>query len=312
MIVKDYKGVKAVRAVAPVTDQQVEEALDNIRKENPIMAPVFRPAANGDTVILDFAGYCDGVQFEGGTAQDYELVLGSHRFVPGFEEQLVGMISGDSKDVNITFPQQYTPQLAGKDAVFKCTVKAVRKELERKLDDRFAMELFGMNTVDECRTYVRERLEEQAGSEADDQALESILDVICENNPWEPEDAAVDEELEKLIDAIALNMTGRRMKREEFYQLAGMSDKDFHDGLRPTAKRNLHVQEILNSIAQAEGITASDEDRAPRIEATAKNYGMTAEQFTKMMEPDIFDPEIIMQKTMKFLLDNAELTTVNE
>ncbi len=312
MTVKDYKGVKAVRRPVRVSEEDVTAALEQVRQENPQTVPVFRPAAYGDILTFDFAGFCDGEQFEGGTASNYQLLLGSGSFVPGFEDQLVGTVAGEKKDVKITFPEKYDPKLAGKDAVFKCTVNAIHKNVERKLDEFFARELFGLGSMDEVRAEIRRQLEEQAMAEADNNALEEIMDVICAANPWTPEEDAVESEIGSLIDAMALSMTGKQMKREDFYKLAGMTENDFKEGLHDTAARNLHIREILGAIAEAEKIAVTEEDRLPRIAAMAQRFGIAPEQFKNLMDPTMLDPDIIMEKTMKFLLDSADLTTEYE
>ena len=313
MTVKDYKGVKAVRKPAGVSDEDVAAALEQVRKSNPQPVPVYRPAAYGDILTFDFAGFCGGEQFEGGTASNYQLVLGSGNFVHGFEDQLVGTVIGEKKDVNITFPDDYAAkELAGKDAVFKCTVNAIHKNVERKLDEFFAREIFGLDSLDEVRAEIRRQLEERALAEADNDVMEEILDAVCEANPWTPDEDAVLEEIGSLVDAMALNLTGRQMKREEFYELAKMTEEDFKTGLHDTAARNLHVRELLPAIAEAEGITVTDEEREPRIAALAKSLKMPLELIRNAVAPNEFDPDIIMEKTMKFLRDNAEITTEYE
>lgn len=299
MTVQNYKGRYADFKIAPVTDEDVQAVYKNELEQNPDLAPVDRPAQLGDTLVFDFAGFCDGEQFQGGTAENYELVLGSHQFIPGFEEQLVGMSAGETKDVNVTFPQQYTPELAGKDAVFKCTAHTVMEQTESTLNDEFVKKVFGRETVEDCNDYIKRGLESNARTEA----LEQFLEILAAENNISAAKEEVDKELDSMISGLIMQMTGQPMTKEQFCQASGMPLEDLDAGLRPTAEGNLRKRAVLFAIAEAEGIKATEEERMVQLAAIAGRFGMTAEQFKGMIEDDEIDFDIVLRKTMDFVIE---------
>ena len=308
MAVINYKGRKAVKNVVKITENEVITALLDAAAQCPVTVPVERKAQTGDIVDLDFAGFCEGKQFDGGTAQGYKLELGSGTFIPGFEEQLTGLKAGEEKDVNVTFPEKYAPNLAGKDAVFKCRINTVFEKTERKLDDAFAKEVFELPDLEALKKQTKERLEHQAEAEAANEALGNIMDAIIDDNPMPLEETKVREEIGNVIRAMMVQMTGEEMEFEEFYKLAGMTAEDFEEGLRPTAERNLQMQQIIRKIAEQEGIEATDEERMQQADIMAPQFGMTGKQLLEMVEKNAFDEDIIMQKTLTFIYENADLT----
>lgn len=308
MEVKNYTGIKAVRKVMPVTDDMIDNAIADYRQEIPVMRPAEKAAEMGDTVLLDFTGYCEGERFAGGAATDYELVLGSHYFIPGFEEQLVGLSAGESRDVNVTFPNEYQKELAGKDAVFKCTVKQVLIVADGDFDDQMAKDMFKVDTVAAAKDLVRKELELQANAQADSDVLEFVLDQICKENPYKADDEMIQFERDEMLDSMIIQMAGTIMKHEEFYKLSGMTKEDFDKVLLPSAERNLNIKEIIKGVAAQENIQANDDDREAQIAASAARFGVTFEQAKNAIPVEELDEPIIMQKTLQFILEHADVT----
>ena len=308
MAVINYKGIKGIKKVKQITEEDIMEALSGAAAQSPKTTEVSRAAQNGDVVILDFAGFCEGKQFDGGTSEGYQLELGSGTFIPGFEDQLIGLNAGEEKDVNVTFPTQYTPELAGKDAVFKCKIQKVLEKTDRPLDDEFAKEVFGAPDLEALKAQTKQRMEMQADQEANNETLGNIMDVICENNPRTFEEETVKAETMNIVRAMMVQMTGQEMEPEQFYKLAGMSEQDFTEGLRPTAERNLHVQQMVKEIAEQENIRATEEERMKQAAMMAPQFGMTADQLMSMISPDTFDEDIIMQKVFTLVFENSEIT----
>lgn len=308
MTIKNYKGIKATMKVAPITEEQIMDELVALQQANAQLEEVNRPAEMGDTVNFDFEGWCEGVQFPGGTAEEYDLELGSHKFIPGFEEGLVGVVAGDAKDIDVTFPEQYEPSLAGKPAVFKCKIRKVCVSKTPEINDEFAKAQGDFESLDQLKAQIAEELKAQAEGHARGEVLDSVLDVILEENPIELDADTIEKETKELLAQMIMQMSGQQMDVDTFCGMAQMKREDLYDMIRPSAQRNASVRVLINAIAEQEGIDSTDEEINAQIKATADIYGMDFEQFKSYVNFDTLKADWKVQKTMDFLYDNSVIT----
>jgi len=308
MLVKDYKGINAKKEKAVVTEEEILQELEAFRQSATALSVVDRPAALGDTVTLDFEGWCEGEQFEGGTAEAYDLELGSHRFVPGFEDQLVGISAGEARDVNVTFPENYAPNLAGKDAVFKCKVSAVNEKSVPELDDAFAKQYGQVETLTEFKESIRAGLTARAEGVKRSEALDIVMDAIIEANPIELDAEVIEKETKALLAQMITQMSGQQLDAETFCGMAGMEREQLYDMIRPSAEKNAKVKMLVDAIAAQEGIVVTDEEMEKEIAATAQDYGMDLDQMKQYIDMEALKNDFRVQKTLD-LIYNASIIT---
>jgi trigger factor len=268
-----YKGVEAPRAAVNVTDEQVDAEMAKIQKRNARIVAVERPAQNGDTATIDYEGSVDGVPFDGGKAEGYGLVLGSNTFIPGFEDQVVGMSAGEEKDINVTFPEEYhEPSLAGKPAVFHVKVSEVKEEQLPALDDEFAKDVSEFDTLADYRNAVKNRIEvsEKDAAEADFQnaLIEKAGDSITAEIP----DAMVEEQIDSMIREYDQNLQMNGLNLQMYMQYIGQDITAFRAQCRPTAERRVKTELLLDKIAEVEGIEVTAEEIAEEYQKVADQY----------------------------------------
>jgi trigger factor len=279
-----YKGIRVTPIDRKLTDEEIQTAIQQELEKHASSIPVAEAAANGDTVHIDFAGYADGEQFEGGTAQGYDLVLGSGSFIPGFEEQLVGASAGDEVDVNVTFPEQYHSEaLAGKPALFKVTVHQVSRKQIPELTDEFVKNTYQMASSDEFMETVKRSLQAQKEqairSHHENQALEAVVTGA---------QVTLSEEMltgaeQQVFNAFAQQLSQQGLSMEIYLQYTGMTQADLEAQLRPQAENRAKATAVLNQIAADEGIVISDADLDNEIKAMADAYDMDASQVKEAM-----------------------------
>ena len=308
MTVKNYKGIKAVQKAVVVTDAEIMDEIAAMQQAAAKLEEVNRPAQTGDVVTLDFEGWSEGVQFPGGTAEDYDLELGSHKFIPGFEDALAGLNAGESKDVELSFPENYTPELAGKPAVFKCKIKKVSEKKVPQIDDEFAKNQGEFDTLDELKAQIAEELKAQGEGQARGEVLDSVIDVILGENPVELDAETIEKETKELLAQMIMQMSGQQMDVDTFCGMAQMKREDLYDMIRPSAERNAAIRVLINAIADQEGIDSTDEEIDAQIKATADIYGMDFDEFKSYVNVETLKADWKVQKTMDFLYDNSEIT----
>ena len=308
MTIKNYKGIKAVQKAVAITEEQIMDELAALQQASAQLEEVDRPAELGDTVNFDFEGWCEGIQFPGGTAEEYDLELGSHKFIPGFEEALVGVVAGEARDVDVTFPEQYEPSLAGKPAVFKCKVHKICVSKTPAIDDEFAKKQGDFETLDQLKAQIAEELKAQGEGQARGEVLDGIIDIILEDNPIELDADTIEKETKDLLAQMIMQMSGQPVDVDTFCGMAQMKREELYDMIRPSAQRNAAIRVLINAIADQEGIDSTDEEIDAQIKATADLYGMEFDQFKSYVNVDTLKADWKVQKTMDFLYDNAEIT----
>ena len=314
MILKCYKGLKAVKNVQPVTDERVMQELENIRRQRTRNIPVEgRPAQLGDEVILDYAGFVGDWQFPGGTAEGQSLTLGSGMFIPGFEEQLVGANIGDRVDVNVTFPEVYhSAELAGKEAVFKCTIHGINEKQECELNDDFARLFAGIENLEDMKRQLKVQLEEYAQMMAQNQVRDDLLKALVEQvEEFSPDEALVEAEIRITLEGFVQQLQQQGMDYANWLKLTGRTEEQVKQELRPQAIATLTARMALEEICRLENITVSDQEIDKAYAEVSQRYGLSVEQLRTTFGADNDDKlrkDICMKKAIAFLEANAEIT----
>lgn len=307
--VKDYKGVEIETVSDEVTDEDVEKELESRARRNSRMVVVDRPAQDGDTVLIDYEGWSDGVQFEGGTAERHPLKLGSGSFIPGFEEQLVGVSAGEEKDVKVTFPEEYhSEDLAGKEAVFKCKVHEIKEEELPEINDDFVKDISEFDTLDELKADIREMLQKRAESSAESQMKNSVLEKVYEANEIDVPDVMVESEIDNMMQEFDQQLRAQGMDLQTYFKYLGKEPAEFRSEMKEEAFRKTKTRMIVSAVADQEEFTASEEDIEAEIENMSKQYGLEADKVKEMMGQqnlDMIASDIKMKKAIDFMYENA-------
>ena len=307
--VKDYKGVEIERVSDEVTEEDVDKELENLQKRNSRMVVVDRPAKEGDTVLIDYEGWADDKQFDGGTAERQPLKLGSGTFIPGFEEQLVGTKSGDEKDVKVTFPEQYhSEELAGKEAVFKCTVHEVKEEELPELNDDFAKDVSECDTLEELRKETEENLKKAAVARAESQMKNSILEKVYNANDIDIPNVMVEDQITSEMNEFDQQLRMQGMNLEQYFEYLGRKPEEFREELRDEAYKKVKTRMLVSAVADAENIQASEEDINKQLELMAIQYKLDADKIREMLGVQnigYLEKDVRIQKALDFMYDQA-------
>lgn len=307
--VKDYTGVEIERVSDEVTPEDLDKEMENLQKRNSRMVVVDRPAQDGDTVLLDYEGWCEDVQFEGGTAERQALKLGSGTFIPGFEEQLVGVAPGGEKDVTVTFPEEYhADNLAGKEAVFKCKVHEVKEEELPELNDDFAKDVSEYDTLEELKKETEENLKKAAAARAENQMKNSVLEKVYNANDIDVPNVMVEDEISNMMNEFDQQLRGQGMSLEQYFQYLGKEPAEFRDELKEDAYRKTKTRMLVSAVADAEKIEATKEDLDKEIELMAIQYRLDADKIREMLgvqNMSFIEKDIRIRKAMDFMFDKA-------
>ena len=299
-----YKGVECVYSKVEVTEEDIAGELADMQKENGRTQTVERAAENGDTVVIDFVGSVDGEEFSGGKAEGYSLVLGSNSFVPGFEEQLVGIAAGEEKDINVHFPEKYTEALADKDAVFHIVCHEVKETILPELDDEFAKDN-DYDTLEELKQSIYDRLFSSRKSVSDSAYEELIVDKAAENMTADIPESMINEQLDYLVRRYSSYMSAQGLPLEEYLQMTGSSMEAFRENYREQAVKDVRNEVFLQAVASAEGIECTEEDMEADYATLAQQYGMSVENVKKAINESEMKEEILHKKASKFIADNG-------
>ncbi|MBP3879103.1 MAG: trigger factor [Lachnospiraceae bacterium] len=311
VVLGEYKGLEIPKFDAEVTDEDVEKALADEQKKNARQIEVTdRPVEDGDTVTLDYAGTIDGVAFDGGTAEDAPLKIGSGTFIPGFEEQLVGVSIGEDKDVVVTFPENYNAkELAGKEAVFACKIKKIQKEELPELDDEFAQDVSEFDTLDEYKEDLKKNLlkrkEDQAKTSRENAAVEKLVAATEIDVP----DAMKNYEAENMFEEYAQQLQSQGIPVDMYLQYQGLDADKFKETLIPQADTRIRTRLVLEAVVEAEKIEISDEEFDAELARLAEQYKMEKEEIGKFIgdfEKEQMKKDLAVQKAITLLVENAK------
>ena len=282
----NYKGLKGTYERLIVSEERVDRQVDALLEQHAKVIPVTgRASEPGDELVLDYAGFCDGVQFEGGTAQNQSLVLGSGTFIPGFEEQLVGVRPGDAVDMHVTFPAPYHSEaLAGKAAVFKCTVKEIRQRERYAPDDAFAREMGGFASFSEMREALRQGMQAYADRQADADLKLRLLDELVDRYDGDVDEAQVEAALEAEMQSLRAQLARQSLTLEAYCRFTDKTEAQLKADRLPDARKRVIRQQILLDLIDAEGIEASEDDVAEEIQRLCRQNNMTPEQLSARLD----------------------------
>ena len=309
-----YRGLKATLDRHIVTDAEIDRQLQRIQQQNPRIAEVTdRPTESGDEVVLDYAGFCDGVQFPGGTAERQTLVLGSGQFIPGFEEQLLDKVPGEKVIVKVTFPQQYhAPDLAGKEAEFHCTIHQIRLKTSYELDDIFAKEVGGCETFEEFRQKLGRSMQAYTDDRGEMDLQDRLIRMAAETLEFEPSQALLEEELDEQLRNMEAQLAQQGLTLDMYCQFMNTTREKLREDALPNARMSVLIQAAIEQIVEIEGLTAEEEEINQAVIHVARQYNMTLEQLKPYYDAQ-FEAAIVRSvltsKAMKLVRDNAEIIT---
>jgi len=300
-----YKGIEVPKAEATVTDEEVAADLERMAKQNARISTVERAAQNGDTVVMDFEGFVDGVAFEGGKGEKHSLELGSGSFIPGFEEQLVGLTAGEAKDVVVTFPEQYTPELAGKEATFKCLIHEVKEKALPEIDDEFVKDVSEFDTLDELKADIKAKALKQKEDGINSAFENACVAKAVENMTAEIPACMIEEQLDKQIEEFGYQMQRNGMSMDQYVQMMGGDISKLRDSFRPMAENNVKANVLVAQIVEEEKIEVSDEEVEEEIKKLAEQYDMDAEKVKEYLPVESIKSDMAYRKAVKLIVDNA-------
>ncbi|MBQ7598243.1 MAG: trigger factor [Clostridia bacterium] len=311
--IKAYKELKATKKKVEATDEEIEAKLHELVHRNArIIAVEDRAAENGDTTVIDFEGFVDGVAFDGGKGENYELKLGSGSFIPGFEEQIVGHNPGDEFDVNVTFPTDYTPELAGKDAVFKVKLHEIKTEELPEVDDEFAQDAADCDTVDALKKSLADEIKTQKEEQNENEIREQVFEKLIENVVADIPPVMVDSELDNRIRDIDYRLSAQGMNFETYLQYMGMSVEDYREQQREDAEKAVKLRLALEKIVELENLEVTEEDLDKEYEKLAAQYQMEADKIKAIISADSLKKDLSVQKASDFVRENAKVTTARK
>lgn len=314
----EYKGIEAEKKEYPVIDDDVEKELEGMREANARMVNVEdRPAKKEDMVIIDYKGFVGEEQFKGGTAENQSLVLGSGRFIEGFEEQLEGAKIDDEVEVKVTFPEDYqSKELAAKDAVFHVKVKGIKEKELPELDDEFAKDVSEFDTLDELKADIKAKLEKNAEIRTKRELENQVITKAAEQVEVDIPEVMIERQIDGIVRDFEMQLLYQGVKLEDYLKHTNTAMEDMRNNFKEDAQSRVKTELTLKKIAKVEGITETDEELNDEIEKLAKQYNQEdVEKFKKSIGDDELNyvkENIILRKTVNFLVENAKAITVNE
>lgn len=307
--VKDYKGVIVPKISQEVSEADVDQDLIGLQKRNSRMVLVERPAKDGDTVLIDYAGFADEVQFEGGTAERQPLILGSNTFIPGFEEQLVGISVGEERDVKVTFPEEYHAEdLAGKEAIFKVIAHEIKENELPEINDDFAKDVSEFDSLEELRSETKAKLEKSAASKAEYDTKNAILEKIYLANDVELPEVMIEDQIDQMMEEMDQQMRYQGLDLQKYFEYMQKDATEFRGEMKPDAEKRLKTRLLIEAIAESENLTASDEEMEKELQAMADQYKVELDKIKASMGPQnmtLIANDIKMRKAVDFVFENA-------
>ena len=304
--IKDYKGLPVGKADVKVSAADIKAELKPYIDRASRLVSVDRKAKKGDTAVIDFEGFKDGVPFQGGKGESYSLELGSGSFVPGFEEQVIGMKAGDEKDLDITFPENYTPELAGAAVVFKVKVHEVKEKQEPEVDDEFAKDVSEFDTLEEFKKDLGEKLKTRRQEQADRDFETAVIDALIEKLECDVPQAMIDHRADKMLEDYANRIQGQGIGFENYLQMMGMTLDELRAQSKTAAERNVRSDLALEAVAAAEGIEATDADVDEEIAKLAEQYKLEADKVRELVSMEDLRTDLAMRKALDLVKGAAK------
>lgn len=309
--VKNYKGLEIEKAETVIGDDEINAELEKVQKKQARMETVEGKATqDGDSVIIDFKGTIDGEEFKGGSAENFELKLGSGQFIPGFEEQLIGKNTGDEVNVEVTFPEDYhSEELAGKPAVFATKIHEIKVEILPEIDDELASDVSDYETLDEYKKHLAETLQEQANNRDESIMKDRALEKLYNENELEAPAAMVRSELDNMMADMTQSLRYQGITMEQYQQWVGKTSAEMIEESRPEAIRRVNTRILLKNIIRMEGLKATEEEVAAEVAEFAKQYGQTAEQVIESVGKEnlkYFEEDVLTKKAIELVYNEAK------
>ena len=301
----EYKGLSAPKDEVKVTAADVDERLKQLSDRNTRLVSVEREAKEGDTAVIDFEGFLDGKPFDGGKGENHSLELGSHSFVPGFEEQVAGMKAGDEKDIDITFPEDYHADLAGKAVVFKVKVHEVKEKEVPVLDDEFAKDVSEFDTLKELKADLKKKIAEERQKDADRAFEDALMEKVAEGITADIPDAMVEAQCRQFLDNFKMQISQQGIPYDQYLKITGMDEAKLLEDAKEPALRQVRMDLAVAAIIKAENIEASDEDVEAEFKKLADQYNMDLEMVKKYLQADQVKDQIVSQKAIAVVVDSA-------
>ena len=306
----EYKGIKVAKVDYTVSDEDVDKDIESARARNARLISIDdRAVEKGDIAVIDFEGFVDGVAFEGGKGENYELEIGSNTFIPGFEDQLIGANIDDLVDVNVTFPEEYhAEELKGKPAVFKVKVNEIKVRELPELDDDFASEVSEFETLADYKADVRKKLEDKAKEKAETELQNEVVEKVVENAEFDLPDAMVENQINNMINDMAQNLSYQGMSIDMYLQYTGQTIDQMKEAYREPATKQVSAGLVVDAISKAEGIEVTPEELEMNLVDMSKKYNMELEKIKELLqdaELENIKKEMVFTKTIEMLANNA-------
>ena len=301
----EYKGLTAEKEEVKGSAADVDERLKQLSDRNTRLVSVEREAKEGDTAVIDFDGYLDGKPFDGGKGENHSLELGSHSFVPGFEEQVVGMKAGDEKDIDITFPEDYHADLAGKAVVFKVKCHEVKEKEVPEMDDEFAKDVSEFDTLKELKADLKKKISEERQKAADREFEDALMTKVAEGITAEIPDAMVENQARQFVENFKMQITQQGIPYDQYAQMTGITEAKLLEDAKEPALRQVRMDLALAAVIKAENIEASDEEVEDEFKKLAEQYGMDLEMVKKYVQADQVKDQVISRKAVAVVVDSA-------
>ena len=300
-----YKGLSAPKDEVKVSAADVNERLKELTDRNTRLVSVDREAKEGDTAVIDFEGFLDGKPFDGGKGENHSLELGSHSFVPGFEEQVVGMKAGEEKDIDITFPEDYHADLAGKAVVFKVKVNEVKEKEVPALDDEFAKDVSEFDTLKDLKADLKKKITEERQKTADQAFEDALMEQVAANITAEIPDAMVEGQARQYLDNFKMQLAQQGLPYDQYMKMTGMDEAKLLADAKEPAERQVRLDLALAAIIKEENLEATDEEAEEELKKMAEQYGMDLETVKKYLQADQVKDQILTRKAVAIVVDSA-------
>ncbi len=305
-----YKGIELKKVEYNVEEKDIDHEIGHMQERNARLVNVEdRPVEKNDTTVIDFEGFVDGVAFEGGKAENHELVIGSNTFIPGFEDQIIGMKIGEEKDINVTFPEEYfSKDLAGKAAVFKVKLHEIKKKELPAVDDEFAKDVSEFDTIKELKDSIKEKLEEENKNKAKYETEEEAIKTVCDNTEIDIPSGMIETETDNMIKDIEQRLMYQGLNFAQYLQMMGKTEEDMRKEMKEQAERQVKTKLVLGAIVEAEKIEATDEEVKAKLEEMATMYGKDAKDLEANESLKAYIAESVKtEKAISFIVDNAKI-----
>ena len=302
----EYKGLTAPKEEPKVTDEDVDQELKPYVDRATRLVSVDREAREGDTAVIDFEGFDNGTPFEGGKGENHDLKLGAGTFVPGFEEQVAGMKVGDERDIDITFPEEYHPDLAGKAVVFHVKCNEVKESQAPEVDDEFAKDVSEFETLADFRKDLGEKLLERKKGQAQAEFENAIMEQLVEGMECEIPDGMVEVQVDRIMDDYAMRIQNQGMRVDDYMSMMGMTPEMMRTSARPAALKQVQMELALTAVAKAEGLEVSDEEYEAEITKLSEQYNMPVEQVKAVVAQEALKQDMLLRKASRVVLDSAK------